>query len=85
MTDPAVAYQPGQGYGTYDRGVAQSVFLKNQNGSLNLGVVWPGTLKISGVIYVPNNQLSLLGVTVFPGKYPALLKPNANTPILPLT
>lgn len=47
MTDPAVAYQPGQNYGTFDRGVAQNVFLTNQNGSLNLGVVWPGTLLLS--------------------------------------
>ena len=42
MTDPAVAYQPNQGYGTFDRGVAQGVFLKLSNGSLSFGVVWPG-------------------------------------------
>ena len=42
MTDPAVAYQPGQGYGTFDRGIEKDVFLKNPNGSLNLGIVWPG-------------------------------------------
>lgn len=42
MTDPAVAYQPGENYGTFDRGVAQDIFLKNPNGSMQLGVVWPG-------------------------------------------
>lgn len=42
MTDPAVAYQPNQGYGTFDRGIEKDIFLKNPNGSLNLGVVWPG-------------------------------------------
>lgn len=42
MTDPAVAYQPGQDYGTFDRGIEKDVFLKNPNGSLNLGIVWPG-------------------------------------------
>lgn len=42
MTDPAVAYQPGENYGTFDRGVAQDIFLKNPNGSVQLGVVWPG-------------------------------------------
>ena len=42
MTDPAVAYQPGQNYGTFDRGTQQDIFMKNPNGSVNLGVVWPG-------------------------------------------
>ena len=42
MTDPAVAYQPDQGYGTFDRGINAGIFLKEPNGSLSLGVVWPG-------------------------------------------
>ncbi|PCH38495.1 glycoside hydrolase family 31 protein [Wolfiporia cocos MD-104 SS10] len=42
MTDPAVAYAPGEGYGTYDRGSAADVWLKAANGSYFLGVVWPG-------------------------------------------
>ncbi|KAG8686180.1 hypothetical protein FRC09_014300, partial [Ceratobasidium sp. 395] len=42
MIDPAVAYQPNKGYKPFDRGVADDVFLKNANGSLHKGVVWPG-------------------------------------------
>ncbi|KAE9385783.1 hypothetical protein BT96DRAFT_949592 [Gymnopus androsaceus JB14] len=42
MTDPAVAYAPGQGYGPYDRGTASDVWLKMPNGSVELSVVWPG-------------------------------------------
>ena len=42
MTDPAIAYLPGQGYGTYDRGTELDVWLKAANGSSSLGVVWPG-------------------------------------------
>ncbi|KAI0255275.1 alpha-glucosidase [Lactifluus subvellereus] len=42
MTDPAVAYLPGQDYGPYDRGTQLDVWLKAPNGSASLGVVWPG-------------------------------------------
>ncbi|KAG9097843.1 hypothetical protein FRC06_007125 [Ceratobasidium sp. 370] len=42
MVDPAVAYQPNKGYKPFDRGVADDIFLKNVNGSLHKGVVWPG-------------------------------------------
>jgi hypothetical protein len=42
MNDPGVAYLPGQGYGAFDRGAADDVFLKQANGSVALGVVWPG-------------------------------------------
>ncbi|KAI0648507.1 alpha-glucosidase [Trametes meyenii] len=43
MTDPAVAYQPGQGYGAFDRGTAADIWLKAANGSSPfLGAVWPG-------------------------------------------
>ncbi|CAE6470893.1 unnamed protein product, partial [Rhizoctonia solani] len=42
MVDPAVAHQPNKGYKTFDRGVADGVFMKEQNGSLHKGVVWPG-------------------------------------------
>ena len=48
MTDPAVAYQPDQGYGTFDRGLEAGVFLKEPNGSLSLGVVWPGVTVFPG-------------------------------------
>ena len=42
MTDPAVAYHPGGGYDPYDRGTALDVWLKADDGSPILGVVWPG-------------------------------------------
>ncbi|KAF7366623.1 Glycoside hydrolase family 31 protein [Mycena sanguinolenta] len=42
MTDPAVGYLPGEGYGPFDRGTAADVWLKNANGSDHLGLVWPG-------------------------------------------
>ena len=41
MTDPAVAYLPGQGYEPYDRGTELDVCVKMPNGSASLGVVWP--------------------------------------------
>jgi hypothetical protein len=68
MTDPAVAYLPGQGYGPYDRGTQDDVWLKNANGSAHLGLVWPGT--VSTLISAPPEFLTTLylGVTVFPGK-----------------
>ena len=43
MTDPAVGYLPGEGYAPYDNGKALDVWLKAENGSESLGVVWPGT------------------------------------------
>ncbi|KAJ1303229.1 hypothetical protein OPQ81_011427 [Rhizoctonia solani] len=42
MVDPAVAYQPNKGYKTFDRGVTDGIFMKEQDGSLHKGVVWPG-------------------------------------------
>lgn len=39
MVDPAVAYAP---YAPYQRGVEDNIFLKRDNGSEFLGVVWPG-------------------------------------------
>ena len=46
MTDPAVAYLPGVGYGPYDRGVAADIWLKAANGSATLGLVWPGKFRM---------------------------------------
>ncbi len=43
MTDPAVAYLPGEGYGPFDRGSQMDIWLKAENGSDSLGLVWPGT------------------------------------------
>ena len=42
MTDPAIAYAPNENYGTFDRGTDTNVWLKAENGSAFLGVVWPG-------------------------------------------
>ena len=43
MTDPAVAYLPGEGYGPFDRGSEMDVWMKAANGSsYSLGAVWPG-------------------------------------------
>ncbi|KAF7953317.1 hypothetical protein EAE96_006528 [Botrytis aclada] len=39
MVDPAVAYQNNP---AYDRGAVDDIFLKRDNGSFWLGVVWPG-------------------------------------------
>ncbi|RAL61331.1 hypothetical protein DID88_009467 [Monilinia fructigena] len=39
MVDPAIAYQQ---YPAYQHGAADDIFLKRQNGSFWLGVVWPG-------------------------------------------
>lgn len=42
MTDPAVAYLPDSDYGAYNRGKEAEIWLKAENGSDFLGVVWPG-------------------------------------------
>jgi alpha-glucosidase len=42
MVDPAVGYQPGQNYGTFDRGEKARIFLKNADGTDHKGIVWPG-------------------------------------------
>jgi alpha-glucosidase len=39
MIDPAVAYQP---YPSFQRGIDAGVFLKEANGDIHKGVVWPG-------------------------------------------
>ena len=47
MTDPAVAYAPKSNYGAYDRGKEAEIWLKAENGTDALGVVWPGKYIIS--------------------------------------
>ena len=42
MVDPAVAYAPGEGYETFDRGTEIDLWVKTENGSSSFGVVWPG-------------------------------------------
>ena len=49
MTDPAVAYLPSEGYGPFDRGVQDDIWLKAANGSsYSLGAVWPGVTVFPG-------------------------------------
>ena len=45
MTDPAVGYLPGQGYGPYDLGTRLDLWLKSPNGGPSFGVVWPGMFR----------------------------------------
>jgi alpha-glucosidase len=61
MVDPAVAYQP---YAPYQRGADDGIFLRRDNGSFWLGVVWPGVTVFpdwfnSGVQSYWNNEFSL--------------------------
>lgn len=67
MTDPAVAYLPGEGYGPYDRGAEQDIWLKNQNGSQSLGLVWPGKCLSPRVYDIRAHNIAYTGVTVYPG------------------
>lgn len=48
MVDPAVAYQPGQNYGPFDRGTKEDIWLHNANGTVHKGVVWPGVTVYPG-------------------------------------
>ena len=48
MTDPAVAYAPGEGYAALDRGSEMDIWLKAANGSYSLGAVWPGVTVYPG-------------------------------------
>ncbi len=42
ITDPHIAYLPNQNYAPYDMGASGNHFLKNPDGSLFVGKVWPG-------------------------------------------
>ncbi|KAF9265982.1 alpha-glucosidase [Marasmius fiardii PR-910] len=42
MVDPALGYFPNEGYAPVDRGLNRDIFLKWPNGSVVIGVVWPG-------------------------------------------
>ena len=70
MTDPSVAYLPGQEYGPYDRGTALDVWLKAANGSFSLGLVWPGVCLC--LMTLREDMIDIfrsVGVTVYPGKH----------------
>ncbi|KAJ7592387.1 glycoside hydrolase family 31 protein [Mycena floridula] len=41
MTDPAVGFLPGEGYGPFDRGTELDVWMKLPDGTPSLGLVWP--------------------------------------------
>ncbi|KAJ4463880.1 glycosyl hydrolases family 31-domain-containing protein, partial [Lentinula edodes] len=78
MTDPAVAYAPGEGYGTYNRGSALDVWLKMPNGSAELALVWPGRCSefdsISLILTVPIGEMALPPPRTAP-------PPDPDTPI----
>ena len=42
ITDLHIKKNPGQGYDPYDSGVKNDVFIKNPDGSVYVGSVWPG-------------------------------------------
>ena len=42
ITDLHVAYAPNQGYAPYDSGAAADAFVRNPDGSVFVGKVWPG-------------------------------------------
>ena len=42
ITDPHIAYLPHQNYPPYDSGIAGNRFVKNPDGALFVGPVWPG-------------------------------------------
>jgi alpha-glucosidase len=42
ITDLHVAYAPGQGYAPFDSGAKLDAFVKNPDGSIYVGRVWPG-------------------------------------------
>ena len=41
IVDAGVSARPNQGYQAYDTGVAQNAFIKNPDGQLSVGKVWP--------------------------------------------
>lgn len=70
MTDPAVAYLPDDpGYLSFHRGKDLNVYLKADNGSDFIAIVWPGKdfrdLLFSGRVLICWRS----GVTVYPGKW----------------
>lgn len=57
MTDPAVAFLPGEGYGPFDRGDKDDVWLKAANNSSPfLGAVWPGVTVFPGAPHTESFQ-----------------------------
>ncbi|KAF8592469.1 glycoside hydrolase family 31 protein [Ramaria rubella] len=48
MVDPAVAFLANQNYSTFDRGLAADAYLKNPNGTVYKGLVWPGVTAFPG-------------------------------------
>lgn len=42
ITDLHIKHDPGKGYAPFDSGLREDVFIRNPNGSLYIGPVWPG-------------------------------------------
>jgi alpha-glucosidase (family GH31 glycosyl hydrolase) len=69
MTDPAIAYLPGQNYEPYNLGTQLDLWLKTPNGSASLGVVWPGmfrsatmTKQVLKRVFIQASRFSLVRV-----------------------
>jgi alpha-glucosidase (family GH31 glycosyl hydrolase) len=41
IIDAGIAARPNENYSPYDTGVAQGIFIKNPDGGLSVGKVWP--------------------------------------------
>jgi len=44
ITDLHIKKDPNHGYAPYDSGMKNDVFVKNPDGSVYVGVVWPGAV-----------------------------------------
>jgi len=42
ITDLHIKRNPNHGYAPYDSGMKNDVFVKNSDGSVYVGIVWPG-------------------------------------------
>ena len=41
IIDAGISYRPNEGYSAFDDGLKQGIFMKDQNGQLAYGKVWP--------------------------------------------
>ena len=80
MTDPAVAYAPGDAYGSYDRGTEMNIWIKSgDDKNYSLGLMWPGMYPISSyVLNLRQCDITYIGVTVFPDWF----HPNTQRQVL---
>ncbi len=90
MVDPAMAYQT-EGYAPFTNGVAANAFLKEANGSIYKGVVWPGVTEFPDW-FAPGTQdywngefwaLRLMSVACwyFAGEFDSFFDPDTGVDI----